>query len=166
MENDQPASLSALIAEVRAGGIDARERLVGIIYAELHRMATGRMRGDEFSGIALSRRHGARDFLAREIAIVRELHAELARAIGGSLARYADPSPRALSPRARQVLTWLLDGEGDKQIAARLNLSRFTVNHYAKLIFRHFQTTGRAELQGRWIRRGWGAESPGRTPKM
>jgi DNA-binding CsgD family transcriptional regulator len=114
---------------------------------------------DEFSGITLTRRHGAGDFRAREIAIVRELHAEIARGIGGPLARYTDPSPGALSPRARQVLACLLEGEGDKQIAARLNLSRFTVNHYAKLIFRHFRTRGRAELQGRWIRRGWGAES-------
>jgi DNA-binding CsgD family transcriptional regulator len=112
---------------------------------------------DEFSGIVLNRRLGAGDFRAREVTIVRELHAEVARAIGGPLARYADPSPRALSPRARQVLACLLEGEGDKQIAARLNVSRFTVNHYAKLIFQHFQTGGRAELQGRWIRRGWGA---------
>jgi DNA-binding CsgD family transcriptional regulator len=116
---------------------------------------------DEFSGIVLNRRHGARDFQARETVLVRELHAEIARAIGGPLARYTDPSPRALSPRARQVLACLLEGEGDKQIAARLNLSRFTVNHYAKLVFRHFGTRSRAELQGRWIRRGWGAELPG-----
>ena len=120
---------------------------------------------DEFSGITLNRRLNAGDFRAREIAIVRELHAELARWVGGPLARYSDASPRALSPRARQVLACLLEGEGDKQIAARLNLSRFTVNHYAKLIFRHFGTKGRAELQGRWVRRGWGAVSPGAPAK-
>jgi DNA-binding NarL/FixJ family response regulator len=111
-------------------------------------------------GSRLNRRLGAGDFRAREIAIVCELQAELARGIGGPLARYTDPSPHALSPRAQQVLACLLEGEGDKQIAARLNVSRFTVNHYAKLIFRHFRTRGRAELQGCWIRRRWG---PGRS---
>jgi DNA-binding CsgD family transcriptional regulator len=115
---------------------------------------------DDFSGIVLTRRHGAADFRARDLTLVRELHAELARSIGKELARYADPSPRALSLRVQEVLGCLLEGDGDKQIAARLGLSRFTVNHHTKVIFRHFGVNGRAELMARWIRRGWRSRPP------
>ena len=64
--------------------------------------------------------------------------------IGGPLARFAEPSPAALAPRARRVLKCLLEGDSDKQIAARLGLSVNTVNWYAKQIHGHFgvQTRG------------------------
>ena len=58
-----------------------------------------------------------------------------------------------------------LEGDTDKQAAARLGLTRHTVNQYAKLLFRHFGVRSRAELLARWVRRGWGgrfawADSP------
>jgi DNA-binding NarL/FixJ family response regulator len=78
--------------------------------------------------------------------------------IGGPLARLDEPSPAALASRVRQVLRCLLEGDSDKQIAARLRLTRHTVNQYVKTIFRHFGTGSRAELLARWIRRGWGSK--------
>jgi DNA-binding CsgD family transcriptional regulator len=54
-----------------------------------------------------------------------------------------------------------LEGDGDKQIAARLVLSKYTVNQYTKLIFRHFGVNSRPELLARWVRRGYGGRSPG-----
>jgi DNA-binding NarL/FixJ family response regulator len=83
--------------------------------------------------------------------------AMVAPLLGGSLARFSEPSPTALPPRVRQVLKCLLEGDGDKQAAVRLHLSRYTVNEYTKQIYRHFGVQGRAELLARWVRRGWGA---------
>jgi DNA-binding CsgD family transcriptional regulator len=114
--------------------------------------------GDELAGVLLSRAIGDRDFTARERAIVRELQAAVTPLIGGPLARFADPSPSTLSPRVRQVLKCLLEGDGDKQIATRLGLKRHTVNEYVDKIFRHFGVVSRPELLARWVRRGWGGK--------
>ena len=54
------------------------------------------------------------------------------------------------------MLKYLLDGDGDKQVAARLGISAFTVNGHTKVIHAHFGVQGRAELLARWVRRGWG----------
>lgn len=107
---------------------------------------------------ARERAHGRSDFTARDRLIVREAHAALSPLIGGPLARFAEPSPLDLAPRARQVLGCSLEGDGDEQIAARLKLSRFTVNQYTRLIFRHFGVSSRPELLARWVRRMWGSE--------
>jgi DNA-binding CsgD family transcriptional regulator len=109
-----------------------------------------------FSEVYLLRRVGERDFSPRDRAVAREAMAAVASLVGGPLARFADPSPADLSPRAREVLRCLLEGDGDKQIAARLGLSTHTVNQYSKVVFRHFRVRGRAELLARWVRRGWG----------
>ena len=76
--------------------------------------------------------------------------------VGGALAEYQEPAPSQLPPRVRQVLRCLLEGDGDKQIAARLQLSPHTVNQYIKTIYAHFQVNSRPELLARWVRRAWG----------
>ena len=88
-------------------------------------------------------------------ALVAEAHAAVVPLIGGPLAGFADPSPADLSPRARQVLRCLLEGDSDKEAAARLGISRFTVNEHTKEIYRHFGAQGRAELLALWVRRRW-----------
>jgi DNA-binding CsgD family transcriptional regulator len=111
------------------------------------------------SSITLSRGVGVRnDYTARDRKIIGESHALIASLIGGPLARFSDPSPSALPPRVRQVLRCVLEGDGDKQIAARLGISTHTVNQYTKTIHRHFGVATRAELLARWVRRGWGAK--------
>lgn len=97
-----------------------------------------------------------RDFTSRHRSIVRELYKQVTALIGGPLAGYHEPSPSTLWPRVRQTLQCLLEGDSDKQIAAHLGLSRYTVNQYTKAIFAHFGVGGRAELLARWIKRGWG----------
>jgi DNA-binding CsgD family transcriptional regulator len=111
---------------------------------------------DDYCGLYLLRPIGERDFSGRERAVAAEAMALVAPLLGGPLARFGEPSPSALSPRLRQVLRCLLEGDADKQVAARLGLTRHTVNQYTKTIFRHFGVGGRAELLARWVRRGWG----------
>lgn len=82
--------------------------------------------GDEDVGISLARAQGRPDFDGREKAIVAELIASLTPLAGGPLARFVEPSPLDLAPRPRAVLACLLEGDGDKQIAARLCLSIHT----------------------------------------
>jgi DNA-binding CsgD family transcriptional regulator len=110
------------------------------------------------NAVYLLRARGDADFLPRHRAIVGELNAQVAALVDGPLAGFLEPSPAALPPRARQVLRCLLEGDGDKQVAVRLGMSRHTVNAHVRRIFAHFGVTTRSELMARWIRRGW---SPG-----
>lgn len=109
------------------------------------------------SALILVRPTREADFAPRARSVVQEIYAAVVPLIGGPLAGFADPSPAALPPRTRQVLRCLLEGDGDKPVAARLGISRHTVNGYTKQINRHFGVQGRAELLARWVRRGWGA---------
>ena len=110
---------------------------------------------DDFDGIVLLRAAGERDFSGRHRLLVREAYAIVAPLIGGALAHVGEPSPSELPPRVRDVLRCLLEGDSDKQAAARLGISKYTVNQYAKVIFLHFRVTTRPELLARWVRRGW-----------
>ena len=68
---------------------------------------------------------------------------------GGPMPETAD-----LAPRLRQTLQHLLDGDSEKQIAAKLALSRHTVHVYVKGLYRHFGASSRAELLSRWVKTG------------
>ena len=63
------------------------------------------------------------------------------------------PALDALPPRLQQTLTALLDGDSEKQVARRLNLSQHTVHVYVKSLYRRFNVTSRGELLARWVRR-------------
>jgi DNA-binding CsgD family transcriptional regulator len=112
--------------------------------------------GDHHVSVTLARLNGERDFSTRDRTVVSELQRLVAPLIGGALAGFTEPSPMELAPRVRAVLACLLEGDSDKQVAARLRLSVFTVNQYVKVIFTHFGVSSRPELLARWIRRGWG----------
>ena len=113
----------------------------------------------EYSALTLGRTLDVKaDFGQRAKALVQESHALLAPLIGGPLARFSESSPSDLTPRVRQVLKCLLEGDGDKRIAARLGISPLTVNVHLKAIYIHFGVRGRAELMARWLRRGWGSK--------
>ena len=58
-----------------------------------------------------------------------------------------------LSPRQRQTLELLLAGNAEKQIAARLAISRHTVHVYVKSLYKCFGVCSRAELLARWVQR-------------
>lgn len=113
-------------------------------------------RADEFAGVMAARAPGRPDFDPREKAVLGEVQRVVAPLVGGPLARFVEPNPADLPPRARLVLKCFLEGDSDKQVGRRLGLTRHTVNQYAKQIYRHFGVTNRPELLARWLRRGWG----------
>lgn len=117
---------------------------------------------DESVGFIIMRAQGRRDFGGRERALAREVVAAVAPLVGGPLARYSDPRAADLPPRAREVLRRLLEGDGEKQIAARLGIGMNTVGQYRKMIHLHYGVHSRAELMSRWIRRGWSVPPPDR----
>ena len=110
---------------------------------------------DEYVGSTVARVPGRPDFTGREKAVVREAYALLVPLVGGPLARFGEPSPADLPLRVRQVLKCLLEGDTDKQVAARLGVSSHTAHQYVKAVFRHFGVGSRSELLVRWIKRGW-----------
>jgi DNA-binding NarL/FixJ family response regulator len=59
----------------------------------------------------------------------------------------------ALPRRQRQTLELLLAGDAEKQIAARLGISKNTVHVYVKSLYKRFGVSSRAELLARWVRR-------------
>ena len=122
--------------------------------------------GAEYSGLLMARAAREPDFTTRQKAIVQEAIAAVAPLVGGPLAGFEEPSPGDLALRVRQVLRCLLEGDGDKQIVARLGITRNTVNQYAKVIFRHFGVQTRAELLARWVKRGWGARFAWADPDL
>lgn len=114
-------------------------------------------RGGEWNSTCLARAEDVRaEFSLRDRVRVQEAQACITPLVGAALAGFAEPSPGVLTPRARAVLRCLLEGDSDKQVAARLKLSGYTVNQYVKVIFRHFRVSSRAELLARWVKRGWG----------
>jgi DNA-binding CsgD family transcriptional regulator len=122
--------------------------------------------GDEQIGVIATREKNRRDFNPLDKAVLTEANALLAPLVGGPLARFSEPSPTDLPARTLQVLRCLLEGDGDKQIAARLGISPLTVNVHTKAIFAHFHVSSRTELLARWIRQrrgigGWAKSAPG-----
>jgi DNA-binding CsgD family transcriptional regulator len=53
----------------------------------------------------------------------------------------------------QETLRCLLEGDGEKQAAARMNLSRETVHQYVKALYRHYRVQSRAELLARVLGR-------------
>jgi DNA-binding CsgD family transcriptional regulator len=58
-----------------------------------------------------------------------------------------------LSPRKREVLHCLLDGDGEKQVALRLGIHPATVHDHVKRLYHHFGVSSRAELLAYFLRR-------------
>ena len=95
--------------------------------------------------------------------LCRLIAAQLGQPMGGRGRREAGGPSLALldhpglSGRMRQTLDGLLAGEGEKQIAYRLKLSRHTVHVYVKGIYRQFGVSSRGELLARFVRPDVGA---------
>jgi DNA-binding CsgD family transcriptional regulator len=106
-----------------------------------------------YNSVWIHRPVGEPAFSRREWWLVRLVHAEIGGLIGTSLAVPGTPGPGDLTPRPRQTLDALLDGDSEKQIASRLGLSQATVHEYVTAVYRHFGAASRGELLARFIGR-------------
>jgi len=94
----------------------------------------------------------ARPFSQREREIVNAMHAEMAWVYGHDLLM-ASPEALALPPRKRETLQYLLAGDRETQIAAKVEMSRTTVHNHVKSLYRHFNVASRRELLDKWSKR-------------
>ena len=105
------------------------------------------------SVITVLRALGERDFSPRERRLLNFFHAELGPLIGRALVSATEPSPVKLSPRLRQTLACLLEGDSEKQVADRLDLSHDTTHQYVTALYRHFGVGSRAQLMAYLLKR-------------
>lgn len=106
------------------------------------------------SDIGLPERHGARAMIAA--ATGRRYHSPAAEALL-ALPREESSEPQAqLTPREQEVLTLIISGCTDREIAERLSLSPQTVRGYSKDIRRKFGARSRVELLGKALRKAMG----------
>ena len=103
--------------------------------------------------IALTHSPGERPFPRVAGQVVHRMQEELAVHYGRALWLVTQPSLRGLSPRLRQVLDCLLDGDCEKHAALRLGLHPTTVHDHVKRLYRHFGVNSRAELLAFFLRR-------------
>jgi NarL family two-component system response regulator YdfI len=86
------------------------------------------------------------------------LHSDVAERVSTaptqSLASTSEFPGEALSPRESEVLNLLAAGLGNKEIAARLNISDHTVKFHVTSIFNKLNVSSRAEAVAVGIRRG------------
>jgi DNA-binding CsgD family transcriptional regulator len=110
------------------------------------------------AAICLARGLGERDFSPGEVRLLEFFHEELGRLVGRQLVSATEPGPEKLSPRLRQTLARLIEGDSEKQVAARLGLSPSTVHEYVTTLYRRFGVRSRGELLAHVLRRSRRAE--------
>jgi DNA-binding CsgD family transcriptional regulator len=107
----------------------------------------------------LHRRHGTRDFTSRQQVLLEFFHGELRPLIGRALVSAADAEPASLPRRLRQVLACLVEGDSEKQAAARLGVSPATAHQYVTAHYRRFGVSSRGQLLAHVVKRmarpGW-----------
>jgi DNA-binding CsgD family transcriptional regulator len=102
--------------------------------------------------IALFRPPGERRFTARDRHLLHLFHSELAPYLLTYLAPPGCNPISTLSPRLRDVLACLLEGDSEQQIAVRIGLTRDTTHQYVKAIYRRLNINTRGELMARFVR--------------
>jgi DNA-binding CsgD family transcriptional regulator len=86
-------------------------------------------------------------------AVISLLNGLVAPLVGTELASRRQRGLHKLSPRLRQVLLALLEGDSEKQVAHRLGLARPTVHEYVGVLYRHFAVSSRGELMAYFLHR-------------
>ena len=102
--------------------------------------------GEGLYGFTLNRSLGDGPFTTREGRLVHMLHHELARSFGTTVAIEPGGVFEGLPRRLGETLQALVEGDSEKQVAARLGLSRHTVHEYIKDLYRRLAVNSRAEL--------------------
>lgn len=100
--------------------------------------------------IGLLRARSDGKYKARDVGLIHLFHEELAPLVGRQLALSdTDDGREPLPPRLQQVLACLLQGDSEKQAAARLGLSQHTVNRHVQRLYRRYGVRSRSELMFR-----------------
>jgi DNA-binding CsgD family transcriptional regulator len=103
-------------------------------------------------GIALFRAPGERQFSARKRLLLHLFHTELTPHLLNDLAPPGQDPISRLSPRQRQVLICLLEGDTEQQAARRLGLTPASVHQYVKGLYHRLGVHTRAELMAKFVR--------------
>ncbi len=115
------------------------------------------VRSTEINGRSLSiwvhREVGEKGFGDTERAQISVVHDVISQELGGFLAPADEPPLRTLTTRQRQVLSRLLKGDAEKQIAFEFDLGRATVHDHVMALYRHFGVSSRGELLSHFIGR-------------
>ena len=85
--------------------------------------------------------------------IIAVLHRQFAGLYETRLATQRHRSLTGLSPRLRQTLACLLEGDGEKQVARCLGIRPSTAHEYVTALYRHFGVASRPELMAYFVRR-------------
>lgn len=101
----------------------------------------------------LHRPRGERDFSSRDRALLELFHGEMGPLLGRALASATEPMPMSLPRRLRQTLACLVEGDTEKQVAARLGLSHATAHQYVTALYRRFGVRSRAQLLAHVVKR-------------
>ena len=109
--------------------------------------------GQAISFVHIHRPPGERDFSSRERAQLELFHHELGPLVGRALVSAAEPTPRSLPRRLRQTLACLVEGDTEKQVAARLGVSHATAHQYVTALYRRFGVNSRGQLLAHVVKR-------------
>lgn len=130
-----------------------------------HRLASISATSDRIITLLhVHRRRGERRFSSRERTLLGFFHQEIAPLVGRALVSATEPTPVSLPRRLRQTLACLVEGDTEKQVAARLGLSHATVHQYVTTLYRRFRVTSRGQLLAHVMRRITQAEWRGESP--
>jgi DNA-binding CsgD family transcriptional regulator len=100
--------------------------------------------------LTMCRAKGAEPFSDREIHLCELCLSEMAWPFTPALT-FQDPRLGSLAPRQRKVMELLLIGDGEKQVAMKLGLSRHTVHQYVKELYEALKVSSRSELLAEWV---------------
>jgi DNA-binding CsgD family transcriptional regulator len=81
----------------------------------------------------------------------RRLVAEFCKVLGAHAGGGVAASAVGLSPRMRQTLQLLIEGDSERQIALKLKISPHTVHVYVKQLYKRYDASSRGELLSRFI---------------
>ena len=102
--------------------------------------------------VGILRCPGDAKFSDREQAIVHLLHTNAPHVYCVAAAAACSELDQ-LAPRLQPVLRYILQGDAEKEAAAKLRLSRHTVHRYVQVIYRELGVHSRGELLAKYARR-------------